>query len=227
MNGLPSFERVDQRSGKKLIGLVDTGATNNYITEENVKNANILNLKGPILVKTIHGQSRIFRYVRIQIFSHDLTFFVVDFLDKFDMILGFDGLRKINAVFDTMSLKLTYTIRNRVQSINYSLQTNVNQKIKSCIHNLIETNNNTPTLPFNTKVRGTIRTTTNDPIWTKSYAYPMSCNAFVNNEIEKLFKQGIIRVIIIGIIVVLHIILQFGWCRKRGLTMMELQNNDW
>lgn len=108
--------------------------------------------------------------------------------------MGFDGLRKINAVIDIMSLRLTYTIRNKIQFINYSLQTNANQKIKNRIHHLIEQNNNTPVLPFNTKVRATIRTITDDPIWTKSYAYPMSCNAFVNNEIEKLLKNGIIRI---------------------------------
>lgn len=108
--------------------------------------------------------------------------------------MGSDGLRKINALIDMTAYKLTYTIRNKIQFINYSLQNNVSQKIKNFIHHLIENNNNTPVLPFNTKVKATIRTTTNDPIWTKSYAYPMSCNTFVNGEIEKLLRSGIIRV---------------------------------
>lgn len=194
MSGLPCFDRVDQQSGKKLTGLVDTGATNNYITEENTRGGKIFHLKKPILVETIHGQSKIDRYVRINIFSHNLVFFIVEFLGKFDILLGFDGLRKINAVVDTMSLKLIYSIRNKIQSINYSLQNNVDQKIKHRIHHLMTENNNTPTLPFNTKVRATIRTTCKEPIWTKSYAYPMICNTFVNGEIEKLRKNGIIRV---------------------------------
>lgn len=57
---------------------------------------------------------------------------------------------------------------------------------------MIEENNNTPTLPFNT-VKAEIRTTNDNPVWTKQFPYPMSCNVYVNKEIEKLLKDGIIK----------------------------------
>lgn len=174
--------------------MIDTGATNSYISEENAKEGKILDLKKPIILNTIHGKSKIFRYVKLNIFSHDLMFFVVDSLGTFDMLLGFDSLRKMNAIVDSMSLKLIYTIKNKIQFVNYSLQNNVSEEIKSRIHHLIEENNNTPILPFNTKVRATIRTMNDTPIWTKSYAYPRTCNSFVDGEIERLLKNGIIRV---------------------------------
>lgn len=77
--------------------------------------------------------------------------------------------------------------------MNFAINETVSDDIKFSIDKLIKINNDTPILPFNTKVKASIRTTTTVPIWTKSYAYPMSCNDFVNNEIEKLLKQGIIR----------------------------------
>lgn len=102
MNNLPCFHRTDKRTGNKLIGLIDTGATNNYISKEHTKNGKIYKLKKSLFVKTIHGQSEISCYVRVNLFSHDLVFFVVNDIGKFDILLGFDGLRKINAIIDVM-----------------------------------------------------------------------------------------------------------------------------
>lgn len=193
MNSLPCFERTDRLTGKKLVSLIDTGASNNYILSKRVKHGQLIRLKNPLLVGTIHGKSEITHYVKVNLFSHSLRFFVMNYLGNFDLILGMDGLRRINAKLDLMSFELKYTSRIKSHEINFNIQENVDNDIKNMIAKMIEVNNDTPTLPFNTKVKATIRTTTSIPIWTKQFAYPMSCNDFVNNEIEKLLKQGIIK----------------------------------
>ena len=38
-----------------------------------------------------------------------------------------------------------------------------------------------------------IKTTSNAPIYSRSYPYPMSATAFINKEIESLLSDGIIR----------------------------------
>lgn len=193
MNGLPCFDRTDQLTGTKLITLIDTGATNNYILTKNVEHGKLIRLRKPLFVRTIHGRSEISYYVKVKIFSKVLNFFVIDSLGNFDSILGMHGLRKINAILDLMSFQLTYRKICNDRFIHYTIQENIEQNFKNVIDRLIEKNNDSPTLPFNTEVRAEIRTKNNDPIWTKQFPYPMSCNDFVNNEIEKLLKEGIIR----------------------------------
>lgn len=192
MNGLPCFDQTVRTTNKKLVNLVDTGAGKNYITEEQSKLGKLVKLKKPFFVKTIHG-TEIRNYVIINLFSHDLKCYILDFLGNFDLIIGMDGLRKINAQIDLMSFQFTYTPRVKSESLHYTMQSNIDQNFQSKIAKLVEKNNDTPVLPFNTKIQAEIRTSTPEPIWTKQYAYPMSCNDFVNSGIEKLLKDGIIR----------------------------------
>lgn len=44
-----------------------------------------------------------------------------------------------------------------------------------------------------TTVKGEIRTTTNDPIYSRSYPYPMALKKEVEKQINDLLKDGIIR----------------------------------
>ncbi|KAH8276550.1 hypothetical protein KR044_008641, partial [Drosophila immigrans] len=48
-------------------------------------------------------------------------------------------------------------------------------------------------LPYNTAVVATIRTTNESPIYTKLYPYPMGLADFVAKEMEQILKDGIIR----------------------------------
>ncbi|KAH8295564.1 hypothetical protein KR054_009057, partial [Drosophila jambulina] len=48
-------------------------------------------------------------------------------------------------------------------------------------------------LNFNTSVIATIRTTNDEPVYSKLYPYPMETADFVNNEIKELLQNGIIR----------------------------------
>lgn len=154
---MPTFSRTNKKTGHTLIGLVDTGATNNYISEENIDKNLLLKLKTPISVKTIHGISQILSFIRINIFSRDLTFFILKKTGKFDLILGMNGLRKINAILDLTSLQMTYAVHH--QLLNFVINDEINPSIKQHINELIHKNNQTQTLPFNTNVKATIRTT--------------------------------------------------------------------
>lgn len=178
-------------TGHKLKALIDTGATNNYISRQAATNTKQIPLSNSIIVKTIHGTSKIASYVMMNIFSRDLKFFVLEDIGKFDLIYGMDGLRKINAMLDLSAFTMTYTINT--QLIHYTINDDTTDTERLAIDKLIQKNNQQELLPFITKVRATIRTTTNMPVWTKQFPYPISAKDFVNKEIDKLLKNGIIR----------------------------------
>lgn len=190
---MPCFQRSNKVTGHKLIGLIDSGETNNYISANNISNVKLISLSKPKFVKTIHGQSKISFYVKINVFKHDLRFFVLDEIGNFDLILGMDGLRRINAIIDLTSFKMTYSITPQLQTINYIIDDEANEQTKSTIAEFIRENNQTTLLPFNTNVIAEIRTNTNQLIWSKQFPYPMSSIDFVHREIEKLLANGIIR----------------------------------
>lgn len=48
-------------------------------------------------------------------------------------------------------------------------------------------------LTYTTKVIGEIRTTSDTPVYTKFYPYPMSLKGEIEKQIEKLLSDGIIR----------------------------------
>lgn len=50
-----------------------------------------------------------------------------------------------------------------------------------------------PILPFTTTIEATIRTKTEEPVWTKQYPYPFSDNNFINKEINKMLENNIIK----------------------------------
>jgi hypothetical protein len=75
--------------------------------------------------------------------------------------------------------------------INY---TNDCPNYENEIANLMQKNENiSETLPYATTIEATIRTKTEEPIWTKQYPYPYADKEFVDKEIQKLLKNGIIE----------------------------------
>lgn len=143
MNGLPCFDRTDQQTGTKLVILVDSGATNNYVSQKNITHGKLIKLRNSVFVKTILGTTEITHFVKINLFGHDLRFYVVNYLGNFDLIFGMDGLRKINANIDLMSFKLTYSSLIQNQMFNHIVEQNVNEEIKTRIDQLIEKNTDT------------------------------------------------------------------------------------
>lgn len=131
----------------------------------------------------------------VNLFGYNLVFYEIDELHDFDMILGVNGLRTIKGEINLFDFSLKYlkhqeNPKNQNQ-INYTISEN---KYKTEIDKLMLRNERiSDTLPFTTTIQATIRTTNEDPIYTKQYPYPMSDNDFVNSEIKKLLENGIIQ----------------------------------
>lgn len=65
-------------------------------------------LPEPCIIKTLHGNSVIRSKRIINLLGFDLTFFDIKELSDYDMILGEQGLRQINAVLDFSKHKMYY-----------------------------------------------------------------------------------------------------------------------
>lgn len=123
--------------------------------------------------------------------DNDLTFFEINELTDYDMILGEQGLRQIKAKLDLFEYKISYEKQIHSHKINY---TNDYSKYEYEIQNIMNENENIcETLPFTTTIEATIRTTSDEPIYTKQYPYPQSDREFVDKEIQKLLDEGIIE----------------------------------
>lgn len=108
MNNELCFEQTDRNTGNKFIGLIDMRLNNNFISKENAKNGKAIQLTKPFFVETIYGKTKISHYVRVNLFSYNMPFLIIDDLQNFDFVLGMIGLRKMNVTIDFLSLKLTY-----------------------------------------------------------------------------------------------------------------------
>lgn len=175
--------------------MIDTGATQNYCTQNNFTFGKKLKLGKPFHINSIHNHKTIEYYYKINLLSEQHIFYIVKNLGKFDMIFGIRGLRKINAKIDLKSFRMEYK-HSRIETkegINYVMNEEVEEDYSRIIHGLMKENNANEFMPFNTNVRATIRTTDDEPIWTRQYPYPMSANNFVNAEINKMLSGEIIR----------------------------------
>lgn len=113
LNNSLCFERTDRQTHRKLLGFIDVKIKNNLITEKHVKHGKILKLKYPKIIETEFGLFEISSYVKVNIFSNDLNFLIVDTIGNFDILLGLDGLKKIDAKIDSVSLQLIY--QNKIE----------------------------------------------------------------------------------------------------------------
>lgn len=98
---------------------MDSGATYNYIKS----NSNIgesVPLPRIYTPKTLHGYSRVRAKRTINLLDHDLTFFEIDELVDFDMILGEQGLRQIKATVNFFDYKINYQKPIPLHKINYT-----------------------------------------------------------------------------------------------------------
>ncbi|XP_053968289.1 uncharacterized protein LOC128869707 [Anastrepha ludens] len=125
-------------------------------------------------------------------YGHHLTFYEIKELNAFDMILGEQGLRQIKAEISLFDYSLKYQKKKTLgvkPKINYTIN---NDKFKDQVEELMNRNNNTNgKLPFTTTIQATIKTESEDPIWTKQYPYLMSDHDFVKKEIEKLLNDDL------------------------------------
>lgn len=201
-------------NGQKLKILIDTGTSKNYIKDLSF-------LKGvklapdPFFVKSINGKNFINKFCKMSLLNHVSTFYLLPQLSSFDGIVGYDFLKEINAKIDIEKNLLIYP--GGQENLQLATQKSVNTmsaqnliniplidnstipvEVRERFHSLISKHTDAfaspnRALPYNTSLKATIKTTNEDPIYTRSYPYPISATEFINNEIRSLLQDGIIQ----------------------------------
>ena len=142
----------------------------------------------------------------INLFGRNSYFFILNNLQAFDAIVGLDFLRQIGANIDLENAKIHFDKGSeslkfmKCQNVNHInlKESEIPERIKNEFiqiinkHSKVFTDTN-ESLPYNTQIVATIRTKTNDPIYSKPYPYPMGVSEFVNSEIKQLLENIIIR----------------------------------
>ena len=155
-------------------------------------------------VKSIHGVSMIDHATLVNLFGRTETFYLLQKIPVFHGILGFDFLKKINGVIDTGSDKLIFEGGTeqlkylRLDSLNNLSFENIPKDIEQEFYAVLSKNsavfaNPNTALPYNTNISATIRTKDEEPVYSRYQTYPLSMIDFVNEEVKKLLKDGIIR----------------------------------
>lgn len=151
---------------------------------------------------------RITHHAFIDIFGHDmekLKFFILPTLETFAGIIGNDCLKSLGAVIHTNEKYMT--IKNNVkiplqqyvsESVNNIRTSHLNERQKTRLESILRKHQGLLSGPddkltFVTGVKGEIRTTSNEPVYSKQFPYPMALKKEVEKEINKLLVDGIIR----------------------------------
>lgn len=141
--------------------LVDSGATLNYI-RTGIKIGESVSLSKGYKTKTIHGHSEIKLKKIINLLGYNLTFFEINELLEYDMILGEQGLRQMRAKLNFSEYKIYYNKQKIQHKINY---TNDNLGYEKKISELMQKNKMiSEKLPFTTTIQASIRTKNDEPI---------------------------------------------------------------
>ena len=130
-------------------------------------------------------------------------FYEIKELKDYDIIVGIRTLRKIKGKINIVDGTLEYEKGIVPLLFNDELLNNLAicmstdetyiEKLKSILKRFQGIFTEKPSyLPYNTNIVATIDTTTDDPIWSKSYPYPQAVSNFVNNEINNMLENNII-----------------------------------
>lgn len=128
-------------------------------------------------------------------------------LKTFDAIIGHDSLKELDAVIDTAGETMLIHGSRKIPLLQYYLQQvnkitvrddHLQANEKQLLNNLLKKFQDTfqpadEKLPFTTKVKAELRTTDNDPIYSKTYPYPQALKEEVEKQISKMLNDGIIR----------------------------------
>lgn len=192
-------------AGEPIKLLIDTGAAKNYISPK-LKLSNILPVENKFHVNSIHGKNLITHKCILSIFGVETQFFLLPQLETFEAIIGFDLMLRVGAVID-LKRKVIST-QDTSEPIKFYKCRNINfiklddsevpASARKIFNEVLNRNKGVfadinEALPFNTNVVATIRTTSDDPVYSKLYPYPAGVSDFVNKEIDEMLRNGIIR----------------------------------
>lgn len=137
--------------------------------------------------------------------NEPIKFYVLPSLETFDGIIGDDTLKELGAVVDrkenVLVLKNSFVIplKEKITAeSNYILGEEYVPEVRTRIEGLI--NKYKPLFgPLDgselasTNIQAEIRTSTEEPIYTKSYPYPICMREEVERQVKELLSEGIIR----------------------------------
>lgn len=194
--------------GKILKILMDTGSNKNYIQPSIVPNPKI-NIK-PFFANSVGGTVKITHHTDINLFklaNANAKFYLMPNLSPFDALIGNDTLRQLRIDISNTNNYITVANNKKIKIKQYRFQSvntiqirnaHMNQeqskeitKITTEFKNLFSEPNQQ--LTYTSRVKGEIRTNTDQPVYTKSYPYPMSLKDEIEKQIKELLSDGIIR----------------------------------
>lgn len=175
--------------------LIDTGANKNYIKEGVVKGC--IPVKRVFNVASVGGNVTIRNKSELKIFNSigDLTkieFFVLPNLGNFSGIIGDDTLRKVGAIIDRKNDllivgKYEIPLKARFSSdVFFTIGENLPHRIHDRINSLLGKYSKlfeplSGNELIDTSIRAEVKTSTSEPIYSKSYPYP----ACMREEVER------------------------------------------
>lgn len=161
------------------------------------------------MARSVNGEIKITHHAFIDLFGPDRKqkFFILPTLKSFDGIIGNDTLKQLRAIIHTnegfmmihpnvkipLKQHISDAVNNidlRISHLNKEQQSKLNQLINSCPNLFSEPDER---LTFTTKVQGEIRTYNSEPVYSKSYPYPLCLKNEVERQVKQLLKDGIIR----------------------------------
>lgn len=169
--------------------MVDTGSNKNYrqpqLAKKKIQNNKIF------FANSVGGKIEITHHTYVNLFNLpniNLKFYLLPSLVSFHAILGNDSLKELSAVIHTkenfMTINDSFKIRLRQlfsQDVNHVPIRNehMNNFQKQAMSSIVHQNNDlfsdpNEKLTYTTKIVASIRTNSNEPVYTKYYPYPMS-----------------------------------------------------
>lgn len=188
--------------------MIDTGSNKNYVQPNLINNPK--ENDNPFYANSIGGPIKVTHHVYAQLFDNNekpIKFFLLPSLKSFHAIIGNDTLKQLSAVIyiekelmiikGGRKIKIKQQLSSDVNVINIRTQ-HMTENQKNSISKLIARYPRLflepdEKLTYTTTVEGEIRTTTDCPIYTKSYPYPASLKEEVEKQIKELTDNGIIR----------------------------------
>lgn len=188
--------------------MIDTGANKNFISRRLA--AGCTTVRKPFSVLSAAGNIMITHRLVGKFFKplgndSDITFFVLPNLHSFDGIIGDDTLKDLKAIVDrknncliiTPGIKIPLLARASI-NVNPLLAAEHPDGTQEILNSLLGEFPRIFEPPLSgmsveTAVKAEIRTNTQDPIYAKSYPYPVNMRGEVERQIDELLQDGIIR----------------------------------
>lgn len=204
---MPYF-KCKTRTGEILKFLIDTGSSKNYIKPDLVQKP--IDNKQIFFAKSIAGDVKISKHTFLNLFGLkdvNIKFFILPNLKTFHGILGNDTLKELKAVIHTQNSFMT--ILDKVKIKMHQLKVQSVNNITASMENLTNSQKQMlasavkkypalfaepeERLTYTTAVIAEIRTTTDDPVFTRYYPFPMALKSEVEKQVSQLLHDGIIR----------------------------------